>query len=250
MIKTVIVIPARMHSTRLPEKALADIAGKSLIQRVYEQALRCECAHDVIVATDHVLIFSHLQDLGYNVVMTSPDHSSGTERVAEAAAGIEADVIINVQGDEPMIDPAQIDDLSRVFEDEKVSIATQMSIVKQEADVFDYSKVKVVTDIHHRALYFSRQAIPAHRDLPYRDWPSHSVYFKHVGLYAFRKNTLLEITQLPTGLLEKAESLEQLRWLENGYTVHCFPTEYESIGVDTPEDLEKVRTVFRMMHDL
>lgn len=250
MIKTVIVIPARMHSTRLPEKALADIAGKSLIQRVYEQALRCACARDVIVATDHALIFSHIQELGYNVVMTSPDHSSGTERVAEAAAGIEADVIINVQGDEPLIDPAQIDDLARVFEDEKVCIATQMSIIKQEADVFDYSKVKVVTDIHHRALYFSRQAIPAHRDLPYRDWPSHSAYFKHVGLYAFRKKTLLEITKLPVGLLEKAESLEQLRWLENGYTVHCYPTEHESIGVDTPEDLEKVRTVFRMMHDL
>lgn len=250
MHKTVIVIPARMQSTRLPAKALADIAGKSLIQRVYEQALSCACADEVIVATDHEAILSHMQKLGYKAVMTSPHHTSGTDRVAEAALGFEADVIINVQGDEPLINPVQIDELARAFEDEKVQIATQMSIIQQEADIFDYSKVKVVTDINHRALYFSRQAIPAHRDVPYKEWHINSVYYKHVGLYAFRKKTLLELTNLPTGVLEKAESLEQLRWLEHGYTVYCFPTEHESIGVDTPEDLEKVRTVFRMMHDL
>lgn len=247
--KISLVIPARLHSTRLPEKPLADIGGKSLVQRVIEQGLQCSNISGVWVATDHEAVFDHVHSLGYNAVMTSKDHVSGTDRVAEAARNIDADVIINVQGDEPMISPRQIEELAAVFENREIQIATQMNVIKDENELFDYNKVKVVTDLQHKALYFSRQAIPAFRDLPYREWFSRSGYFKHVGIYAFRKNILQEITALNPGYLEKAESLEQLRWLENGYTVHCFLTEHESLGVDTPEDLERVRTIFNSLEN-
>ncbi|MFZ1703962.1 MAG: 3-deoxy-manno-octulosonate cytidylyltransferase [Saprospiraceae bacterium] len=245
--KVVIIIPSRLQSTRLPEKPLAIIEGKSLIHRVYEQALLCRNADEVVVATDHESILNHVVNLGYKAVMTDPFHVSGTDRIAEVAANIDADVFINVQGDEPLIHPNQIDELIDVFRDKHVQIATQMSVIKDENELFDYNKVKVVTDIHHKALYFSRQAIPAHRDLPYKEWFAKTSYYKHVGIYGFRKEVLEQITLLGQGYLEQAESLEQLRWLENGFSIHCFPTDYESIGVDTPEDLQKVSTIVRMM---
>lgn len=245
--KIALIIPARLHSSRLPEKPLADIEGKSLIVRVVEQALQCKNMSGVWVATDHDSIFDHVTKAGYQAVMTSSDHISGTDRIAEAAADIDADVIINIQGDEPLIHPQQIEDLAAVFTNPDIQIATQMNAIRHPEEVFDYHKVKVVTDNNHKALYFSRQAIPAFRDLPYKDWFAQTVYYKHVGIYAFRKKTLLELTKLPTGFLEKAESLEQLRWLENGFPVHCFLTEHESVGVDTQEDLDKVRTIIRMM---
>jgi len=247
--KIALIVPARLHSTRLPEKPLADIAGKSLIIRVVEQGLKCRNITGVWVATDHESIFEHVRQAGYQAVMTSKDHVSGTDRIAEAASSIDADVFINIQGDEPLIHPRQIEDLAAVFQNQDIQIATQMNVIRQPEEVFDYNKVKVVTDIYHKALYFSRQAIPAFRDLPYKDWFAQAVYYKHVGIYAFRKEALLKITQLSTGFLEKAESLEQLRWLENGYHVHCFLTEYESVGVDTQEDLDKVNAIVRMMEN-
>jgi 3-deoxy-manno-octulosonate cytidylyltransferase (CMP-KDO synthetase) len=246
--KTVIIIPSRLHSQRLPEKPLADIEGKTMIQRVYEQALLCRNVSEVIVATDEIKIFNHLNSLGYQVVITDKNHVSGTDRVAEVATGTDADVIINVQGDEPLINPLQIEELIDVFKDNNVKIATQMTLIKDQNEVFDFNKVKVVTDINHKTLYFSRQAIPARRDLPFSQWFSSTNYYKHIGMYGFRRDTLLSITKLSPSYLEKMESLEQLRWLEAGFTIHCFPTAFESFGVDTPEDLEKVAAVVRMMN--
>jgi 3-deoxy-manno-octulosonate cytidylyltransferase (CMP-KDO synthetase) len=237
--KNIIVIPARMASSRLPEKPLAMIEGKSLIQRVYEQTSACHNIHEIIVATDHPKILEHVLSFGGKAMMTSDQHTSGTDRIAEVAQYTEGDIFINVQGDEPFIHPGQINDLLGVFSNPEVSIATQMSVMTDADEIFDFNKVKVVTDIHNKALYFSRQAIPAHRDLPFREWPEKTIYYKHIGIYAFRKKSLLEVSALEQGYLERMESLEQLRWLEYGHTIHCFPTAYESIGVDTPEDLEK-----------
>lgn len=242
----VIVIPARLKSSRLPQKPLADIFGKSLIMRVYERALLVNGADEVIIATDHQLIFDHVKNAGGKVIMTSPNHISGTDRVAEVANKIKADIIINVQGDEPLINPKQIEELIRSFDDEKVCIATQKQLMDIQDDLFNYNIVKVVCNLKNEALYFSRQAIPAFRDLPYREWQSNYNYFRHVGLYGFRKQTLNEITSLPKSTIENTESLEQLRWLDYGYTVHCFETKYDSIGVDTEEDLMKVRKIFKM----
>lgn len=245
--KSVIIIPSRLHSTRLPEKPLITIEGKTLIQRVYEQALLCRNVADVIVATDENKIYDHLGALGYHVVLTDKNHVSGTDRVAEVAAGTDADIIINVQGDEPLINPLQIEELLEAFKDENVKIASQISLIQDENEIFDFNKVKVVTDINHKTLYFSRQAIPAQRDLPFSEWPDNTNYYKHIGIYGFRRKTLLDITKLEVSYLEKRESLEQLRWLENGFAIHCFPTSYESMGVDTPEDVIKVAAIIRMM---
>lgn len=241
--KSVIVIPSRLASTRLPEKALADICGKSLIVRVWDRACQCSLADDVIVATDHERIFDEVTRNGGKAVMTSVAHKSGTDRIAEVAHGVNADIIINLQGDEPLIDPGQIDQLIARMHTDGLGIGTLCRRLTDSNTLFDYNVVKVIRDKFDRALYFSRQAIPAIRDLPYRKWMDHAAYFRHVGMYAFQKETLLNLSQLaPTGL-EEAESLEQLRWLQNGYAIHCFETSYDSIGVDTPEDLEKVREV-------
>lgn len=235
-----IIIPARMASTRLPRKPLADILGKSMIERVYKRCKAAKYADEVIIATDHDEILLHAQRFGARAVMTSPLHTSGTDRIGEAALMTDADIIVNVQGDEPLIDPGQIDELIEKFENPEVNIATQKIKMGAEDPLFDYNVVKVVTDLQHRALYFSRQAIPAFRDLPFREWASQTDYYRHVGIYAFRSPTLQALVKLsPTGL-ERAESLEQLRWLAHGYTIHCFETAFQSQSVDTAEDLEKV----------
>jgi 3-deoxy-manno-octulosonate cytidylyltransferase (CMP-KDO synthetase) len=239
-LKVSIIIPSRMASTRLPGKPLEDILGKSLIRRVYEQASRSALAHEVLVATDHPDIYHHVLAFGGKAVMTSEKHISGTDRIGEVAQMSDSDIFINVQGDEPLIDPGQIDELISKFKISEVEIATQKIIITSTEDLFDYNTVKVLTAKNDCALYFSRQAIPGHRDLPYRKWIDHSDYYRHVGIYGFRKKTLLELIALQPSSLERAETLEQLRWLENGYTIHCFETAYTSFGVDTPEDLEKV----------
>jgi len=245
--KAVILIPARYASSRLPAKPLADIEGKTLIQRVYEQALKSALASQVVVATDNTEIFNHLTSIGYNVIMTSDTHQSGTDRIAEACQSVDADVVINIQGDEPLIQPEQIDDLIRTFHNPEIQIATQRFKIEQETDIFDYNVVKVVCDKNDRALYFSRQAIPACRDLPYREWMLQTTYFRHIGIYGYRKSILEELTKLPKSALERAEFLEQLRWLEHGYHIHCPETAFHSIGVDTAEDLEKVRAIVRFI---
>ncbi len=242
-----ILIPARYASSRLHAKPLADIEGKTLIQRVYEQATKSHLAGLVAIATDSLEIFDHLDALGAHVIMTSDSHQSGTDRIAEASRHIDADIIINIQGDEPLIQPEQIDDLIRTFNNPEIHIATQRFKIERESDIFDFNVVKVVCDKNDKALYFSRQAIPACRDFPYREWMNQATYFRHIGIYGYRKSVLHDITSLPKSGLESVEFLEQLRWLENGYNIYCPETEYQSIGVDTAEDLEKVRAIIRFI---
>ena len=241
--KVSIIIPARMASTRLPEKPLADILGKSLIMRAYDQAKKSKLTYETVVATDHKKIFNHVDKHGGKVIMTSDKHISGTDRIAEVAKKLDSDIIINLQGDEPLIDPLQIDELIQAMMSNDVLIGTQCSKLQNPDDLFDYNVVKVVRDFQNKALYFSRQAIPAFRDLSYRLWLENATYFRHVGMYGFKRDTLSEITKLQPSSYEKAESLEQLRWIENGYPIHCFETQYKSVGVDTAEDLEQVRDI-------
>lgn len=243
-LKTTIIIPARLASTRLPEKPLADIFGKSLIMHVYQQASKVAGVSDVIVATDHEKIYNHVKDAGGHVQMTANSHISGTDRIAEVAKTLDSDIIINLQGDEPLIHPGQIEDLISLMLRPEVHIGTQCSAITHEDLLFDYNIVKVVRDYQDKALYFSRQAIPAVRDAGYDNWMSETAYFRHIGMYGFKRETLLQLTTLTPTSYEKAESLEQLRWLQHGYQIHCAETHYTSIGVDTAEDLEKVRDLF------
>jgi len=235
-----IVIPARLQSTRLPEKPLVDLLGTSLIMRVYRQAIKVPHIRQVIVATDDAKIFEHVINHGGQAMMTDTSHTSGTDRIGEVALSLDVDYIINVQGDEPLIDPRQISDFIEFMQDIGADIATQCIRIHREEDLFDYNVVKVVKDINSKALYFSRQAIPAIRDVGYDQWLKKSNYFKHIGIYGFKREVLLALVKLPMSALEVSESLEQLRWLENGYSIHCQETTYSSIGVDTPDDIEKV----------
>ncbi|HRO07728.1 MAG TPA: 3-deoxy-manno-octulosonate cytidylyltransferase [Saprospiraceae bacterium] len=240
--KISIIIPSRLASTRLPQKPLADIGGKSLIQRVYLQASKVKVA-EVIVATDDMVIYNHVQDFGGTVFMTSPDHQSGTDRVAEVAGQLDSDIIINLQGDEPLIDPIQIGELIRLMERTEVQIGTQCTKITDLDQLFDYNVVKVVRDDQEKALYFSRQAIPAIRDSRYSDWVNKADYYRHIGMYGFKRETLLQLQHLTQTSYEKAENLEQLRWLQHGFSIYCSTTNYTSVGVDTPEDLERVRAL-------
>jgi 3-deoxy-manno-octulosonate cytidylyltransferase (CMP-KDO synthetase) len=233
------IIPARFASTRFPAKPLADIAGKSMIQRVYMQALGSGRFMKVLVATDDQRIFDHVTDFGGEVCMTSPDHVSGTDRCYEALSLQKStyDYVINIQGDEPFISPVQIGQLASVLED-KTELATLMKKITDEEQLFNTNIVKVVSDSSGHALYFSRSPIPHVRNAEAKHWLSKTAFYKHIGMYAYRTDVLKEITRLKPSVLEKAESLEQLRWLENGYKIKVAETEIETIGVDTPEDLE------------
>ena len=241
--KTSIIIPSRWASVRLPEKALVDIMGKSLIQRVYEQASLSKLADEIIVATDHKKIYHHVRSFGGKVFLTSQSHISGTDRIGEVAKNLDSDIIINVQGDEPLINPNQIDDLIRMIQKPEIQIATQMQRLNDPEELFNYNIVKVITALDNQVLYFSRQTIPGQRDLPYRHWLENCHYYKHAGIYAFKKEILLELIALKPSALEKAESLEQLRWLENGYKIYSYETPHLSYSVDTPEDVEKINSL-------
>lgn len=240
--KTLGIIPARYASSRFPGKPLAKIAGKTMLQRVYEQASKAQLLDSVVVATDDERIFSHVAGFRGNVIMTKEEHPSGTDRCAEAAAVIgNFDVIINIQGDEPLIDPAQIDLVIKPFhENTAVSITTLVKTIENKEELFSPNVVKVTFNQSKQALYFSRSVIPYVRALPQEQWFGKQDFYKHIGLYGYRKEVLSEITQLAQGKLERAESLEQLRWLEHGYTIFVNFTEKESISVDTPEDLLKI----------
>jgi 3-deoxy-manno-octulosonate cytidylyltransferase (CMP-KDO synthetase) len=216
--------------------------------RVYQRACASTLATEVIVATDHIKIFDHVVSCGGRAVMTSPDHQSGTDRIAEVAAILTSDIIINLQGDEPLIHPAQIDELISLMQRPEVAIGTQCQKINDPDILFDYNVVKVVRTYHDKALYFSRQVLPAVRDKGYDQWYSSTDYYRHIGMYGFKKDILLKITDLPESSYEKAESLEQLRWLQNGFEIYCEETGHSSIGVDTPEDLEAVRDyIFKEM---
>lgn len=244
------LIPARFASTRFPGKPLANIGGKTMIQRVYEQASKV--LELVYVATDDDRIAENVISFGGNVVMTSKDHKSGTDRCSEAIrkiqpAGInlKSDVVINIQGDEPFIKPEQLRLLKNCFEDEQVQIATLIKQISTIEDIHNPNVVKVIRNKESLALYFSRSPIPFIRNEPQENWLNVFPFFKHIGIYAYRLDILKEITMLAPSSLELAESLEQNRWLENGYSIHVEPTTFETIAIDTPEDLEKVKHILK-----
>jgi len=232
------IIPARYASSRFPGKPLVDIAGKSMIQRVYEQAKKCEDLTEVIVATDDDRIFDHVKGFGGVALMTSPNHASGTDRCAEVALQRpEYEVIINIQGDEPYIDPAQISKLAACFTDANTQIATLIKSIKTEQELFNVNSPKVIVNNLSEAIYFSRSPLPHIRGEERQNWLEFHTFFKHIGIYGYRADILQQITKLPLSLLEKAESLEQLRWIENGFRIKVAETELETHAIDTPGDL-------------
>jgi 3-deoxy-manno-octulosonate cytidylyltransferase (CMP-KDO synthetase) len=238
------IIPARFASTRFPGKALVDIGGKSMIQRVYEQAKKSRSLNKIIVATDDQRILDHVISFGAEAVMTSEDHASGTDRCFEALGHVKEfyQYIINIQGDEPFIEPQQIDELAEALQD-NVEIATQMIAAKNKEELFDSGEAKIVLNENNEALYFSRSPIPFIRNVSEENWHLHHTFYRQVGMYAYRKDILKKITQLPVSSLEKAESLEQLRWLQNGFKIKCVLTKYKSHCVDVPEDVERLRNL-------
>ena len=233
------IIPARYASTRFPGKPLAVLGGKTVIQRVYEQV--SSLLDEVYVATDDERIFQTVEAFGGRAVMTRTDHKSGTDRIEEAAEkiGSQADVIINVQGDEPFIQPSQIKTLMQLFDASETQIGTLGKRFENIEGVENPNSPKIVTDNRGFALYFSRSVIPYVRGQESATWLEHFPYLKHLGVYAYRRQVLHEVTQLPQSPLEKAESLEQLRWLENGYRIRVGLTNVETVGIDTPEDLQR-----------
>ena len=237
--KFVAVIPARYASTRFPGKPLAILGGKTVIQRVYEQAM--SVLPEVFVATDDERIFDAVASFGGKAVMTRADHKSGTDRIEEAVEtiGTDADVIINIQGDEPFVQASQLQTLMQLFDDPTTQIGTLGKRFDSMEAVENPNSPKIVCDLRGFALYFSRSIIPFTRGKEKAEWLEHYPYFKHIGLYAYRREVLREVTLLPQSPLEKAESLEQLRWLENGYRIRVGLTDVETVGIDTPEDLER-----------
>lgn len=236
------IIPARYASTRFPGKPLIDIQGKSMIQRVYEEAAKSASLSRLVVATDDDRIATHVRSFGGEAVMTHADHPSGTDRCREALQKLGPDYtyVINIQGDEPFIDPAQIDELAAILHDGTVELATQMIPVSNHEELFDRGEVKIVLNDRMEALYFSRMVIPFIKGVDEADWHRHHTYYRHVGMYAYRADVLDQITQLPVSALERAESLEQLRWVEHGFKIKCVTTRFESHCIDTPDDIEKV----------
>lgn len=235
------IIPSRYGSTRFPAKALADINGKSMVQRVYEQAKKSNSLTEVIVATDHQLIFDHVMEFGGNVMMTDTQHLSGTDRCAEVLSKVNTqfDFVINIQGDEPFIHPEQIDELASVLE-KNIELATLVLKTQDNEAIQSVNTVKVVTNTQNEALYFSRNPIPFVRNFPKATWGENHIFLRHIGIYAYRTDILKEITKLKPSILELTESLEQLRWLENGLKIKIQETKYESFGIDTPKDLKLV----------
>jgi len=235
------VIPARYGSTRFPAKALALIEGKPMVQWVYENASKATGLSDLVIATDHEAIEKAVKSFGGKVVMTKVEHPSGTDRAFEAYTkyGSKMDYVVNIQGDEPFIHHEQIEELIALLNGE-TQLATLVKVISDSELLFSANTAKVVVNQWEEALYFSRNPIPYLRNLPKERWVTAHNYLKHIGIYAYRADILEAITQLKQGVLEQAESLEQLRWLENGYTIRVGRTNYESLSVDTPEDLEKL----------
>lgn len=239
------IIPARYGSTRFPGKPLVDIDGKSMIQRVFEQSSKSKLISRIVIATDDERILLHVQEFGGNAMMSSPQHASGTDRCAEIVRkenGTKWDAAINIQGDEPYIQPEQIDLLCRCIETQDVDLATLVKEIKTSDELFNHNNVKVVLNKYNEAIYFSRSPVPYCRNYPDQEWIRHHTYYKHIGIYGYRTNALLEIAQLPKTKLEITESLEQLRWIENGYKIKAQLTSFESIAIDTPDDLLRLKS--------
>jgi 3-deoxy-manno-octulosonate cytidylyltransferase (CMP-KDO synthetase) len=245
-ISTLGVIPARYASSRFPGKPLVMIDGKSMIMRVYEQTLKTTVLDRVIVSTDDERIFDHVKDCGGEVMMTAESHMSGTSRIGEVVEHLSFlghcpyDVVVNIQGDEPFIDPTQIDLVVSLFSNPEVVIGTLIRKITDSEDLLNPNVVKAVVAQDGKAMYFSRSAIPYRRGIPQDGWLDHQDYFRHIGLYAYRASVLKLILNLPEASLETAESLEQLRWLYHGYSIHTAITDIETVGIDVPEDLLKL----------
>lgn len=246
---TVVIIPARLNSSRLPGKVLLDIGGKPMVQHVYEAAKKAKKVSEVYIATDSPEVETACFAFTPNILMTADTHESGTDRLAEAVQNVSCDAVINVQGDEPLIDPQLIDALAEALEDDTATMVSAMHRIQTTAELKSPHAVKVTVDLQSHALYFSRSIIPHHRD----DWeallnhhdtiPEPLRFYKHIGIYGYQKAFLKTFAALPQTYLEKLEKLEQLRVLENGYNITMIETAYEPVGVDTIKDLEKVREI-------
>jgi 3-deoxy-manno-octulosonate cytidylyltransferase (CMP-KDO synthetase) len=235
------IIPSRYESSRFSGKPLIDLKGKSMIQRVYEQANKSEYLTTVVVATDDQRIFDHVKEFGGEVFMTSANHPSGTDRCGEVALNFpEMDVIVNIQGDEPLIVPAQLDQLAALFEDKKIQIGTLAKKIDDVSILSNPNRIKVALGDNNKALYFSRSAIPFLQGKEMNEWLNHQDYYRHIGVYAYRNDILSEIVKLKATIIEKQESLEQLRWLYYGYSIHVAFSEYETPNIDVPEDVKAV----------
>lgn len=236
------IIPARYGSSRFPGKPLIEIKGKTMIQRVYQRSLKSEVLDELVVATDDERIYNHVLKFGGKAVITSMDHQSGTDRCLEAMQKTPGnfDVVVNIQGDEPFIDPAQITDVVKCFDDEETDIATLVKRVHHASELFNPSMVKVVINNKDQAMYFSRSVIPYLHEVPEDQWTEQYEFLEHVGIYGYTTKALMEITQLPISSLEVHEKLEQLRWLENDFTIKVAYTNVESEPIDTQEDLERI----------
>ena len=242
-LNVVAVIPARYASTRLPGKPLAQIAGRPMIQHVVERVQLAQTVARAVVATDDERIKRAVEGFGGEALLTRADHRCGTDRVAEVAAHLPAEIYVNIQGDEPLIDPGTIDAVvSEMLEDESVQVATPCSAITEKNDIMDPNVTKVVRDFDGNALYFSHAPLPWVRD---KDRVVAAKFWKHIGLYAFRRDALLEFPTLPPGELERIEQLEQLRWLENGFRIRVVETQYEALSVDVAEDIQRVEQVLR-----
>lgn len=234
--KVIGVIPARFQSTRFAGKVLADLGGKPVIQHVWENAKKSKMLEDLVIAADDERIIKEAQNFNAKVVYTSPDQPSGSDRLAEVVNPLDVEVIINIQGDEPLVRPDMIDELARtILDDKKIQMATLIKRIEDENEIRNPNVVKVVVDKNGNALYFSRSAIP------YRRFETSPVYYKHLGLYAYTKDFLFVFVNLPKSHLEMTEGLEQLRALENGFRIKTVETKFDTIGIDTPEDLERAR---------
>ena len=235
------VIPARYASTRFPAKPLVDIGGQSMIKRVYNQVKKSESIAKVIVATDHSKIVEHVKSFGGDVCMTSESHASGTDRCFEVLKKETDpfDYVINIQGDEPFISPHQIDLLASLL-DGITELATLSKKIENKEQLFSPNVVKIVLTTDYKALYFSRSPIPHIRNIAQDQWLNKHTFYKHIGMYGYTPKVLRELVLLPIGVMEKAENLEQLRWLENGYKIKCGITTLESKSIDTPEDLHEI----------
>jgi 3-deoxy-manno-octulosonate cytidylyltransferase (CMP-KDO synthetase) len=241
--KVVVVIPARYGSTRLPGKPLVSLAGQPMIQRVYERAKSAQNVDRVIVATDDERIVKAVETFGGEARMTRPDHRTGTERVAEVAAHVDGEIFVNVQGDEPLLDPVAVETAVRaLLEEPQAAVSTVATPIRTPADIMDPNAVKVVLDFDGNALYFSRAPIPWVRDTASKIQVRH---LKHLGLYVFQRDALLEYPTLPQGELERIEQLEQLRWMENGWKIRVAEVEHDAISVDVPEDVARVEKLLQ-----
>ena len=239
--KTIAVIPARFAATRFPGKLMQKIGDKTIIRMVYENAVESGIFNQVLVVTDSEVIFKEIQSLGGFVKMSGGEHASGSDRIAEAIVDLDVDVVVNIQGDEPFIKKEPLADLLDCFKDESVCVASLMKKVGDDEEVNNPNMVKVVCNKANEALYFSRSAIPFKRNTQTK-----LPYFKHIGVYAFKKKTLLEFTKWPQGELEQTEMLEQLRYLENGVSIKMVETSFSSIGIDTLEDYEKAKEYYNL----